>query len=329
MTGSIRWVSFKLGVFTIVTVVVTVMLASVIGNFQIGASTYLVRAQFSDATGLLAGDVVKAAGVTVGRVQEIRIKDGMALVTMSLKGEAEIPASVRAQVRFRNLIGQRMISLVAEEPTTALLADGDTIPLDRTDPAFDLSLLFNGLRPLIRSTDPADINTVSRALIQALEGRTDDVEGFLNNIALVSEMLASKDVQLASLLDNLNVVTSDLSNRGGELEASLAQHGEFLTEASASRGEIAAAIIQLDSAARRFDRIIRTNKGNLRSELADLGVIFDAIDDKKKDLRAVVRSLPNFLVSTERATTYGQWTNIHLIDACKDRRQRCGQRWER
>ncbi len=63
-----RWVAVKLTLFTVVTVIVTSGLAAIIGNFKFFSSPYVVTAQFEDATGLLQGDVVKAAGVTIGRV---------------------------------------------------------------------------------------------------------------------------------------------------------------------------------------------------------------------------------------------------------------------
>ncbi len=188
----LSWISAKLIIFTAFTAAVTLWLASIIGNFQFFASPYEIKAEFTDATGLLNGDVVKAAGVTVGRVESIQVRNGLAIVTMSIDEDARIPADVEAEVRFRNLIGQRMIKLVQPETTTseALLRDGDLISLDHTDPAFDLSDLFNGLRPLIRSTNPADINTVAREVTTALRGREDNLAGLLSNVSDISDMLA-------------------------------------------------------------------------------------------------------------------------------------------
>src|SRR5687767_628059 len=120
----------------------------VIGNFKLFASPYEVTAEFSDATGVLKGDVVKAAGVTIGRVGSIEVEDGIAIVSMTIDEGVELPANVRAQVRFRNLVGQRMITFVEDhtiEVAQDELLEPDTVlSLERTDPAFDLSALFNG-----------------------------------------------------------------------------------------------------------------------------------------------------------------------------------------
>ncbi|MEA2433357.1 MAG: phospholipid/cholesterol/gamma-HCH transport system substrate-binding protein [Actinomycetota bacterium] len=328
MMASLRWTTIKLLIFTAVTIVVTVWLAGVIGNFRFFSSPYEVTAEFSDATGLLKGDVVKAAGVTVGRVREIKIDHGLALVTMGIDEGTELPAEIDARIRFRNLVGQRMVTLVARDgtPSSELLASGDRIDLSHTEPAFDLSLLFNGLRPLIRSTNPADINIVTKAVSQALAGRSDEVENILGSLADVSDTLSSRDVQLTELLDNLNVVTEDLAGRGDQLGRTLANMNSFLTDVAASREDLAQALTTLDDAATRFGRIIDSNDSNIKAELDDLATILDAVNDKRADLRGALRALPDMLVAVERVNSYGEWANIHLIHVCKDDQGVCGTR---
>ena len=327
---SFRWTATKLALFTAVTLVVTGWLASIIGNFHPFSDTYAIRAEFSDATGLLNGDVVKAAGVDVGRVEDIEIKDGLALVTMTLEESAPIPATVEAKIRFRNLIGQRMIVLEEGEASSdAVLEDGDLIELARTDPAFDLSVLFNGLRPLLRSTDPKDINVVSRALTQALKGRTDEVEAFLGNVASISDSVASKDQELEALLTNVNTVTADLSSRDVQLRRTLANINDFLGDIEAGKEDLAEALATLDDAATRLGRVVRANDQNIEQEVADLATILDAVNDKRGDLRAAVRALPDMLVAVERAHSYGEWGMLHLVHVCKDDFGTCGRRGRR
>lgn len=322
-----RWVALKLLVFTIVTIVVTTYLASIIGNFRLFASPYEISAELTDASGLLRGDVVKAAGVTVGRVEEIGIRDGIAVVTVTIDEGTELPADLGAQVRFRNLVGQRMITLTAPSPATGRTEPGDVIPLERTEGAFDLSALFNGLRPLIRSTNPEDINTVTRALTQALSGRADEVEGFLANVGDISTSLASKDRELAVMLDALNEVTGELNGRDEQLQRTLSDLDDFLADLQASRGELDAALVTLDDAATRLGRVVARNDEDIEAEIDDLAILLDAVDDKREDLRGALRALPEMLVAVERVSSYGQWTNIHLVHVCKDDSGECGRRW--
>lgn len=330
MIASIRWTAVKLGIFTIVTIIVTTWLASIIGNFRFFASPYEISAEFTDATGVLNGDVVKAAGVTVGKVTSIEIDHGVAVVSMAIDEDVELPAGLGAEIRFRNLIGQRMVTLVGgDEVGSGLLEPGSVITLDRTEPAFDLTALFNGLRPLIRSSSPEDINLVSRELVKALKGRTGEVEGLLGNVAEITEMLGSKDREIEAMLDNLGVVTADLAGRDQQLQTTLGALNSFLGDVSASREDLAVALQTLDDAATRFNRIIERNDSDIRIEIRDLRTIFDAVDDRRSELRKAVRALPEFLEGIERTNNYGQWSNIHLIHVCKDDHGTCGRRWTR
>lgn len=326
MMKSFRWTAVKLGLFTVVTAIVTVWLASIIGNFSPFTSSYEIEAEFSDATGLLVGDVVKAAGVDVGRVSDIRLDDGLAIVTIELDEGTEIPADVTAHIRFRNLIGQRMITFVQEGETSELLEAGDKILVADTDPAFDLTVLFNGLRPLIRSTSPRDINIVSTAVTRALEGRTSDVAAFLDHVAVISNTLASKDQQLDSLLKNVNVVAEDLAGRDVQLRATLADINDFFGDLEETRHELDEALVTLDDAAVRLRRLVKNNDENIRVELRDLATIVDAVDDKREDLRAAVRALPEMLVAVERVNSYGEWGMLHVVNVCKDDNGGCGGR---
>lgn len=142
-----KGISVKLAIFTLFTVVITFGLASIIGNISFFSETYEVKAVFNDATGVLRGDLVKIAGVNVGKVTSFEVEDGEATVAMVINSKYTLPENVRVVIKYRNLLGQRVINLERPDlPATASLEDGDTIPVTQTTPALDLSVVFNNLR---------------------------------------------------------------------------------------------------------------------------------------------------------------------------------------
>ena len=328
MTPNFRWVFIKLLIFTLVTIAITIQLAATIGNFKLFSQPYELSASFTDATGLLRGDVVKAAGVTVGRVEQITINDGIAEVTMTIEEENTLPNNLGAEIRYRNLVGQRMITLVPADGVEATgdFSDGDDIVLERTRPAFDLSVLFNGLRPLIRSTNPDDINVVAQELTKAFTGRADDVESFLANLNDLNEMFVSKDAELTELLNGVNIVTEDLASRDAQLRRTLASFSDFLGDLDRSRGDLNAALKTLDKAAVDINRFVKKNDENITGSLDSLAIVLDAVNDRREDLRGAIQALPSMLEAIERVNAYGQWQNVHLIDVCKDDTGMCGTR---
>lgn len=325
---SLTWASIKLFIFTAFTVFITLWLASIIGNFRFFDSPYEIKAEFTDATGLLNGDVVKAAGVTVGRVDAIEIRNGMAVVTMTIDEDAKIPDNAEAEIRFRNLIGQRLVMLVQPEGETpsGYLEHRDLITLDHTEPAFDLSDLFNGLRPLIRSTSPEDINIVAREVTAALKGRNDNLANLLTNISEISETVASKDQELSTLLEGLNVVTADLAGRNAQLKRTLDYINTFFQKVIDNKRALANALVSLEDAATRIERIVSKNDENIRVELRSLAQILDVVERKREALGGIVRALPELIVRVERVNGYGEWGNVHAVHLCKDDFGTCGTR---
>jgi phospholipid/cholesterol/gamma-HCH transport system substrate-binding protein len=180
---------------------------------------------------------------------------------------------------------------------------------------------------LIRSTDPTDINIVTRELVKALAGRSDDVESLLGNLGQISNAVANKDTQLGGLLRNVNTITADLSNRNVQLTTTLGDLNSLLTQIAASRNDLGNAIGSLSSAAERLRRIVATNDGRIKSETHDLATVLAAISARRPALEKTIKELPNVLAAVERVTSYGEWTNIHLIDVCKDDFGTCGKRW--
>ena len=112
----------RLLVFIVVTTLATSLLVIMVGNLTFGESkTY--KAEFVDATGVVDGDDVRVAGVKVGSVSDVEIIDRTrALVTFDVDADVPVTLATNAAIRYRNLVGQRYISLTQQV--------GDTTPLE-------------------------------------------------------------------------------------------------------------------------------------------------------------------------------------------------------
>ena len=89
----------------------TAALAVTISNTQFVDRTKY-RLIFTDAAGVIPGDEVRIAGVSVGQVDSIKLYQGnLAQVTVSVLKSERLPRSTQAQLRYRNLMGQRYVSL--------------------------------------------------------------------------------------------------------------------------------------------------------------------------------------------------------------------------
>src|SRR3954471_5831688 len=122
MKGQTLGAFIKLMAFALVTVLATFVLAVTISNRTFGGSPKTYSAMFTDVTGLLPGDSVRAAGVRVGTVKSIEVAgDRYAKVTFALDKNVDLHKSDLLQMRYLNLVGQRYVAIV-ERP-------GDSTPV--------------------------------------------------------------------------------------------------------------------------------------------------------------------------------------------------------
>jgi phospholipid/cholesterol/gamma-HCH transport system substrate-binding protein len=207
----------RLLIFMITTGLATSVLVITIGNLSFGA-TKTYKAVFSDATGVVNGDDIRIAGVKVGTVKDIQVyNDDQAEVTFTVDADTRLDDATHATIRFRNLIGQRYISLTEQGKSDKVLDDGDTIPVARTQPALDLTVLFNGFKPLFQALSPDDVNKLSYEIVQVFQGEGSTVENLLASTASLTQTLANRDQVIGDLLKNLRYVLDHVADRDQQL----------------------------------------------------------------------------------------------------------------
>jgi phospholipid/cholesterol/gamma-HCH transport system substrate-binding protein len=323
MTGSLRAVIFKLALFAIVTLSLTGLLAAVIGNIQPFTRFYSVKTEFTDATGLLNTDVVKIAGVTVGKVAGSKVVidphsgRAKAVVVLKVRKDVLIPDNATAAIRFRNLLGQRMV-VIARDPSRPqappLPRNGRAlIPLARTSPAFDLGIVFNNLKPVLQTLDPQSLNVVSRAIVEIFNGREAEVQQMVANLADVSEALAARGPVVTDLVTNLSQVASTVAAHDKDLASILDSLDTIVTTLGNRSGELARAVDDLGLASQGTARILADNRPGLDDTIAKLRGVLDMLASRKADLDAALKTLPATAEGLDRATTYGEWANLNGV----------------
>jgi phospholipid/cholesterol/gamma-HCH transport system substrate-binding protein len=233
----------KLMIFILVTTLATAVLVVTIGNLTFGA-TRAYKAEFVNATGMVEGDDIRVAGVKVGVVEDIEIVDRTrALVSFTVDEDTAVTGGTYATIRYRNLVGQRYIALTQEIGDTGRLPDGATIPVDRTQPALDLTVLFNGFKPLFQALSPTDINKLSYEIVQVFQGESGTLEGLLQHTASVSSTLADRDEVFSDLIENLNQVLVHIGDRDEQLSRLI---GSFRTLIVGLKDDLQAILGSLD-----------------------------------------------------------------------------------
>ena len=100
------------GVFVLIGIVCLGYLSIKLGKLElIGGDVYEVVAQFNTASGLKSGSAMEIAGVEVGRVRGISLKDDRAAVVLAVKNSVKLYTDTIASIKTRGIIGEKFLAL--------------------------------------------------------------------------------------------------------------------------------------------------------------------------------------------------------------------------
>lgn len=303
-------------IFAIVTLVATSFLALTIANTSVGAtSSYYAR--FTDATGLNVGDDVRIAGVRVGQIQSISLVDRrIALVQFSVVSQRVLPAGVEAIIKWRNLVGQRFLELdQGPGPLNTVLPAGATIALDHTQPALDLTELFDGFRPLFQALSPGDVNQLTGEIIDVLQGDGGTVDSLVAHTASLATTLADKDKVIGAVIDNLNAVLNTVNGRGPELNNLIVTLQQLVSGLAQDRQPIGDAISALSSLTTSTAGLLQQGRAPLQADITSLGQLAGTLANNSGTVNTFLQNLPVKYQEIGTLASYGSWLNLYLCAA--------------
>ncbi len=306
--------SLRLGIFVLVTTLATGLLALTIGNVSFGDKTHY-KAVFSDVTGVVKGDDVRVAGVKVGSVSGVKILNRTkALVDFDVQSTTKLTGATNATIRYRNLVGQRYISLSEGQGSSSPLRPDGTIPLERTNPALDLTVLFNGFKPLFAALTPADVNKFAYQIIQVFQGEGGTLEGLLARTASVTNTLASRDQLIGDLIANLNTTLRTVGDRDQQLSDLIVQFRRFVGNLKDDRQAILGSLDSISALAVQTSDLVGGVRPGLVGDVKQLRKVATTINRNRGEVNRALGVLPVKLTKVGRTAIYGSWFNFYLCE---------------
>jgi phospholipid/cholesterol/gamma-HCH transport system substrate-binding protein len=305
----------KLAIFTVISLLVTGLLAAIMGNVGFGAGT-TYQAIFSTASMLQKGDDVRVAGVSVGEVKKVEHHDRtQALVTFRVQADVPLTTASTAEIRFLNLVGDRYLALEeGSDKTAAPLESGGTIPIEQTRPALDLTTLFNGFQPLFQALNPKQINDLSLNLVQVLQGEGGTVQGLLQKTASLTNTLADRDQLIGEVVDNLTTTLTTVDSRHQELNDLVVGLKDWMTDLARDRSTIGASLEHISDLTVVVADLVRQGRPLLKSDIAKLKELAALLNKKESKAQVIemLDRLPESMSDQTRTGTYGSWYNYYV-----------------
>jgi phospholipid/cholesterol/gamma-HCH transport system substrate-binding protein len=128
------------GLFVLLGLSALIYLSVSIGGLHlVPRRTYPVRARFASVGELKVDAPVSIAGVRVGRVKSIQLKDYVAAVELEIDQSVALPEDTIASIRTAGLLGSSYVSLSPGSSAKKLVGNGE---IAETEPAIDLMQLI-------------------------------------------------------------------------------------------------------------------------------------------------------------------------------------------
>ena len=247
---------------------------------------YALYAKFPWSSGLKQGQPVLLAGVNVGYVDEVELRqDGTVLTTFRVGKQYKVPRGTVATVVANGIFGDMAIALTPKGPNPQSIAPEDTVPVGPSSP---------GLAQLTGKADSiaTSVNAITTALqkeLVAAGGVTDlrqTIAGMNRLVAQFSVIAAEQNRQLTATFASLRRATSGVDS--AKVDSTIKNVQAASANMTALSADLKATSAKLDSVVAK----VGSGEGTVAKALNDPGAY--------NDVRSLIQHMDSLITDVKR-----------------------------
>ena len=236
----------RLGLFFALAIVVAAILLHTIGAMDWFSRHIVITASFKNAQELKKGDLVKTAGVEIGRVEDIVLEDGRAKVTMKIKTKYPVKTDSKAFIKFTGLMGQNFVSIEGGTPGAPSIQTGSLESGEQPDLSSLMAKIEDvakGVESLTKSFSTDNLSSLLGPLTDFINKNSAPLTATIGNLRLVSENMATGKGTVGRLLTddslytaayatvtNLQYATGDVKSLATKADSMIGQADAMITQ---------------------------------------------------------------------------------------------------
>lgn len=287
------------------------------GGADLGDHPYEITAEFGDVLSLAPQSSVKVNDVAVGRVTKISLASGSwnAKVTMRVNGKIRLPANAYAHLEQSSLLGEKYIQLSPPATGTAkgALADGDRIPLTRTNRNPEVEEVFGALSMLLNGGGIDQLKTITTELNKALAGQEPQVRSMLSRVNTLVTNLDGHKEDITDALDGVNRLAATLATRKQDVGTVLTGLSPGMKVLEKQRGSLLTMLRSLDTLSTVAVDTVNRSKDDMVADLKALAPTLQALADSGQDLPDSLQVLLTYPFTDEVLRgVKGDYLNVYL-----------------
>ncbi|MGA9103320.1 MCE family protein [Aeromicrobium sp.] len=267
------------------------------------------HAELTDASGLRTGSEVQVAGVRVGRVNKLRIGPEKVIADFDVKN-ATLGRSTRASVEVKSLLGEKFLNIT---PKGSGELDGDaTIPLARTDVAFDIVGTLGTLTTQTEDTDKENLTKALNTLGETLDAAAPEIQSSFTGLSRLSSTIATRDEDIADLLQRSRSVTNLLDERKSDLVQLLDRADLVLQELHRRKQVIHELLVNANKLSIQLEGTVKDNKKQLRPTLDKLHNVLTFLHAREDRIELLIRNYGPYVNILGNIVGSGPWFDAYV-----------------
>lgn len=270
------------------------------------------HAELSDASGLRPGHMVQVAGKRVGRVNGMTVEGGVVVVDFELDAGTELGPDSRASVEVLNLLGEKYLEIEPDEKGE--LEEGGTIPVANTRSAYDIVNVLGDLTTTTESIDDQQLSKAFDVISATLDGAAPEVQESFTGLSRLSRTIATRDEDLAGLLDRAESVTGLLADRRGDLLELMGSSSQVFDELDRREVAIHRLLVNARALAVQLEGLAEDNEDDIGPALADLRTVTRMLQDRREDLRKTAAAVGPYADILGHIVGTGPWFDAYLVN---------------
>ncbi|CAM5389968.1 Virulence factor Mce family protein OS=Tsukamurella paurometabola (strain ATCC 8368 / DSM /CCUG 35730 / CIP 100753 / JCM 10117 / KCTC 9821 / NBRC 16120/ NCIMB 702349 / NCTC 13040) OX=521096 GN=Tpau_1243 PE=4 SV=1 [Tsukamurella paurometabola] len=213
---SIKSTAIKIAIFAALMILILVLTMQALTRPPAGKLDTF-HADFKDVSGLKVGDDVRMLGVQVGKVTDVAVQQSSdhrlsnASVSFTVQRDRKFRADDTLAIRYQNLTGSRFLEVQTNAKSTApIVQAGTTIDEKQTQPSFDITTVFVGLKPVLSTLNADDINHLSQSVLAVINGNGEGLGPLLGSLDKLMSVTNDRQRVLTQLITNLGSISQTI-----------------------------------------------------------------------------------------------------------------------
>ena len=290
-----RSVKVQLAAFMLITLfTVSLLSARYVGLYdRVAGGQFHVTADFEQSGGIFVGSEVSYRGVTVGRVDDLRLsKDGV-IVDAKIERGVKIPKDTKVVVENRSAVGEQYLDFQPRSDKAPDLADGDAIP--RKDTAYPLRVdtLLLDLDNTVNSVDKQDLATVVDELGKGFADGGEDLQRLIDSGDALTKSATEALPETIKLIDDGRIVLDTQRDTAGDIKVFASNFADLSETLKGSDGDLRLILDRGAVASKELDTLVRDNRGNLAALLANLITIGQVTTSRVDGIQQLLVTYPD------------------------------------